>query len=290
MVASVYFRVMRKRKRLLEYSFIIVGLSLFVGFMSHAFAQDVAQGYLSDTTIQQGIVVQQKPGDPSRVQPLSQKNEGEMLGVVIAPNDAPVALSSGDDKQQIYVATYGQYNVLVSSQNGPIVAGDTVAISALDGVGMKSDNSRASILGKALEAFDGKSNVQSTARLRNSLGGTQTVGLGRILVDVNVAHNPAYTPPVATPDGVPTFLAEAAQIVTDKPVGALRIYSSLAILTVSIIITGVLLYSGVRTSMIAIGRNPLAKKSILRNLLQIVLLGMIILTIGLIAVYLLLKT
>ena len=84
-------------------------------------------------------------------------------------------------------------------------------------------------------------------------------------------------------------MAEAAEIVTDKPVGALRIYASLAVLVLAIIIAGILLFSGVRTSMTAIGRNPLAKKSIMRNLLQLILIAMIILTIGVIAVYLLLK-
>lgn len=280
---------MVKRKRFAEYGFIVLGLFLFIGTVAHVVAQDVAQGYLSDTPIQLGVVVQQKPGDPGRVQPLSQKTEEEMLGVVVAPNDAPVSLSNNDDEAQIYVATYGEYDVLVSSQNGPIAVGDTIAVSAIDGVGMKSDDGRASILGKATEAFDGKSKVQSTARLKNSLGGTQTVALARIKVNVNVAHNPAYNPPVAAPDGVPSFLAEAADIVTDKPVGALRIYASLAVLVLVAIIAGILLYSGVRTSMTAIGRNPLAKKSIMRNLLQVILIALIILTIGIIAVYLLLK-
>ena len=63
-----------------------------------------------------------------------------MLGVVVAPNDAPVSISNNDDEEQIYVATYGEYDVLVSSQNGPISVGDTIAVSALDGVGMKSDD------------------------------------------------------------------------------------------------------------------------------------------------------
>ena len=280
---------MVKRKRFFDYSFIVLGLILFVGTVTKVLAQDVAQGYLSDKPIQLGIVVQQKPGDPTRVQPLSQEAEEEMLGVVVAPNDAPVSISNSDEKEQVYVATYGEYDVLVSNQNGPIAVGDTIAISALDGVGMRSDDGRASILGKATEAFDGKTKIQSTARLKNSLGGTQTVTLARVKVNVNVAHNPAYNPPVAAPDGVPSFLAEAADIVTDKPVGALRIYASLAVLLLVVIISGVLLYSGVRTSMIAIGRNPLAKKSIMRNLLQVILIAMIILTIGVIAVYLLLK-
>jgi len=51
----------------------------------------------------------------------------------------------------------------------------------------------------------------------------------------------------------------------------------------------VTLYSGIRNALIAIGRNPLSKKSIFRGLLEIILTGFIILIIGLFAVYLLLK-
>jgi hypothetical protein len=55
------------------------------------------------------------------------------------------------------------------------------------------------------------------------------------------------------------------------------------------IIAGSILYAGVRTSMIAIGRNPLAKGSVTRNLIQVVVTSVIILIIGIVAVYLILK-
>jgi len=280
---------MFKRKRIFEYIFIITGLVLFVVVVAKAVAQDVTQGYYSDASLQQGLIVQLKPGDPNKVQALSQSSESDMLGVVVAPSDAPVALSKDVTKEQTYVATYGQYDVLVSTQNGAIKAGDAIAISSLDGVGMKSDSSRASILGKAVEDFDGKTTTQSTAQLKDSGGGKTTVAIGRIPVNINVAHNPSYNPPVASQEGVPTFLSKAAQVVTNKPVGAVRIYASLVVLILTVIVAGIMLYSGVRNSMVSIGRNPLAKRSILRNLIQVVLIGLIIFIIGLIAVYLLLK-
>ncbi len=278
---------MFKRKRFIEYTFIVVGLVLFVVFVAKAVAQDVTQGYLSDASLQPGLIVQLKPHDATRVQPLAQDTETDMLGVIVSPSDAPVALSNSANEQQVYVATYGQYNVLVSTQNGVIKAGDTIAISAIDGVGMKADKSREAILGKAVSGFDGKSSAISSATLSGSAGKTD-VAIGRIPVNINVAHNPAYHPVVAEA-GVPLFLARAAQLVTDKPVGAARIYASLIVLILSVVIAGILLYSGVRTSMTAIGRNPLAKRSIMRNLLQIVLIALIIFIIGLIAVYLLLR-
>ncbi|HSW74953.1 MAG TPA: hypothetical protein VLG16_03725 [Candidatus Saccharimonadales bacterium] len=281
---------MFKHKRIVEYSLLAIGLFLFlfVGIQAAAHAQNVTQGYQSDTSLQQGVIVQLVPSDATKVEPLSQTSETSMLGVVVAPNDAPVTITGDNTKTQTYVATYGQYNVLVSNQNGPIKAGDSVSISAIDGVGMKADADHEVIIGKAIQSFDGASNVQSTATLKTSGGSSKTVAIGRIQVNINVAHNPAYNP-VTPQAGVPTILSRAAKIVTDKPVGAVRIYASLAILIVCIFIAGGVMYAGVRTGMTAIGRNPLAKKSIVHNLIEVTLGAIIIFLIGVIAVYLLLK-
>ena len=78
-------------------------------------------------------------------------------------------------------------------------------------------------------------------------------------------------------------------MVTSEPVSAFRIYASLTVMVLTFILGGSLLYSGVRTSLTSIGRNPLARHSILQSLLQVVLVSIIIFTIGLFAVYLLLK-
>jgi len=277
---------MFKRKRLLK--ILIISAFVVCGFASlPAAAQEVTQGYQSETSLQPGIIVRLKPGDATVVEPLNQDSETNMLGVVVAPNDAPVSLSGDQTKAQTYVATYGQYDVLVSNQNGPIKAGDSITVSSIDGVGMKGDTGHEVVLGKAVQAFDGKSDAQSTSTLTTS-GGKRTVTIGRIQVNINVAHNPDYKPVTASA-GVPGWLAQAADVVTDKPVGAARIYAGLLVLILCTIIAGSILYAGVRTSMIAIGRNPLAKKSIVRNLLQVILISLIIFTIGIIAVYLLLK-
>lgn len=279
---------MIKHKRLFEYFILAVGLILFVALTSSAMAQNVTQGYSSDVPLQPGMIVQLQDGEPTKITPLTQKSEGEMLGVVVAPTDAPVALANGDNTQQVYVATYGQYNVLVSNQNGVIKAGDSVAISSLAGVGMKSDSGRSSIIGKAVEPFDGKTQLQSIATLTDQQGNPKSVSIGRISVNIDVAHNPDYQPVVAQ-DGVPDFLARAAEVITNKPVGAARIYAAVVVITLAFIIAAVLLYSGVRNSMTAIGRNPLAKRSIMRNLFQVILLALIVFIIGVIAVYLLLR-
>lgn len=260
---------------------LLLGVVVVVGVRT-ASAQNVTQGYQSTVALQKGMIVALDPANSSRVLPLSQDKATNMLGVVVDPGDAPVSLSNNDQLSQVYVATFGQYNVLVSTQNGPIKTGDLVSISSLVGVGAKATVSNATILGKALQSFDGKTTSVGSTTLNGA-----TVQLGRILVDISVAHNPIYQPTV--PAGVPRFLAKAAQFVTNKPIGALRLYASLAVFLLSLIAAVSLLYSGARNSVRAIGRNPLARHLIMRNLLQIIIIALIVFIIGLLGVYLLLK-
>ena len=54
-------------------------------------------------------------------------------------------------------------------------------------------------------------------------------------------------------------------------------------------IAATLLWSGVRSGMISIGRNPLSKHSIIQGLMQVIIVAVLIFIIGVFAVYLLLK-
>jgi hypothetical protein len=266
-----------------------VGLLLVVLvplLMPQASAQNVPQGYQSDEPLQKGMAIRLKPGDGSKVQAVTQQDQGEVFGVVVSSSDAAVSLSNTSAAQEVFVANSGQYEVLVSNQGGPIKAGDYIAISSLGGIGMKASDKQEFVLGKALNTFDGRSNVESSTVLKTKMG-DQNVSIGRVPIEVAVAHNPNYSQ--TTEAGVPQFLATLADVVTDKPVTAFRIYASLAVLLLCMVIAGVILFAGVRTGMTAAGRNPLAKKSISRNLIQVVLMALIVFVIGLIAVYLLLR-
>lgn len=251
-----------------------------------AAAQTVTQGYQTDQVLQKGMIVRLKPDDGKKIQALSQNDSSDMLGVVVAAGDAPVSLSAIGADQQAFVAHYGRYEVLVSNQNGPIKAGDMIAISSLEGVGMKAGTEQELVIGKALKTFDGTTNSQGRAELDTSQG-KRTISLGRIEVEIAIARNPIHQRD--TQPGVPRALSRLAATVTDQPVTAFRIYASVMVLLLSIIVAGSVLYAGVRTGMIAVGRNPLAKSSIVRNLIQVTLMSLIVFLIGLIAVYLLLR-
>lgn len=271
---------------LISWAMILVVLPAVAAAASAAPAEGIAQSYGTSAAVRQGMIVGLQHGDASNVVPLSGADVADMLGVAISASDAPITLSGDASTAQVYVATSGQYDVLVSNQNGAIKVGDYISISALNGIGMKADATLPTVLGKAAGAFDGRSNVDSTVTLKTGGGGSQTVAIGSIPVAINVANNPNSG---RGSGELPGFLQVASTTIADKPVAAPRVYLSLAVLLLTALIAGGLLFSGVRGSVVSIGRNPLARRYIIRGLLQVVLTSIIIFIIGLFAIYLLLR-
>jgi len=277
---------MGKHKHIFNRFLVIAGIALFgICTAGIVHAQTVTQAYQSDQLLQQGMIVRTTPNDTSKVEAVSQKTIDDMLGVVIPSSDAAVALTNPEASNQVYVATSGQYDVLVSTQNGPISQGDYITISSLAGVGMKAETSQQLVIGKALTSFDGN-NPETTATLTTNKG-KKEVGLGHVPIEVTVAHNPLYEKEQDA--GVPKILSKAAELVTNRPVSAFRIYAGLVVFILSIIVAGCILYAGVRSGMTSIGRNPLAKKTIWRSMIQVTIMALIVFVIGVFGVYLLLR-
>lgn len=248
------------------------------------FAQAVSQGYGSDQTLQRGMVVRLKESDASKVETVKQESADKTFGVVVDANDAPVTLSS--DGKKVFIATAGRFDVLVSTQNGEIKAGDFIAISAVDGIGMKAGEKDAVAIGRALADFDGKSNAISSLEVKRSDGTSQRVNIGRVSSDIAISKNPLFK---ATEPNLPEALRRASEAIAGKPVDAVRVYIALFVFIVAAISSGVLMFGGVRSAIISIGRNPLGKKTIIRGMFQVIITGMTIFITGVFGVYLLLK-
>jgi hypothetical protein len=245
------------------------------------------QGYAADASIPVGTIVQLDPKDNYKVLAASSDKEQQMYGVVVDPHLLSLTISDTSLKYEVYVATSGTYDVLVSSQGGAIKAGDDLALSSIDGVAMKAGSNTTTFFGRALENFDGKANVVGGTTLKDKAGKEiAKVTFGVVQVAINVQRNPNVK---STKANLPNALQRVGETVAEKPVNPIRIYLSVAIAVMTLIVAIVMLYSGIRSSLIAIGRNPLSKKSIFRGLLEVVLASLVILIIGLFAVYLLLK-
>lgn len=245
------------------------------------------QGYSADQPIDFGTIVELADRENRVVKIASQKELNKMFGVVVDPQRLPIRLSSGNLKNETYVAVSGTYSVLVSTQGGNITAGDYITLSSLNGIGMKAGTEEESVLGRAVADFNEGSVIRGTADIKDVDGNLiSSVKLGSIAVTIDIQENPNEE---STEVNVPDILKRTGQAIAEKEVSAIRIYISMAITAVSLITALVVLYVGIRSSVISIGRNPMSKKSIFRALLEVILTSAVILVIGLFAVYLLLR-
>jgi len=244
------------------------------------------EGYAAQSKLDNGTIVELAGKDSKAVKPATSDQLQHMFGVTVDRNQLSIRLSNDSLKNETYVAVSGTYDVLVSTQGGAIASGDYVTLSSLNGVAMKASTKESTIFGRANGSFDGTGTVLGTETLKDSSGASHAVKLGMIPVTINITRNPNIK---STKVDVPKFLERLGQQIAEKRVSPVRIYLSMAITAVSLITAIAVLYAGVRSSVISIGRNPMSKKSIFRALAEIILTALLILIVGLFAVYLLLK-
>jgi hypothetical protein len=251
----------------------VIGLC-FILFTVLASAEKVVEGFSSNKALQPGLVVALDKSAAKTVKSAEAEKPGEIYGVVVDPSDAPITLVGENSK--VFVATTGTYPVLVSVVNGSIKSGDLIAMSNVDGIAARADNSQPLILGKAASGFDGTSKVITTSEGK---------AIGRILVNLSVGKNPLSVNDPA----LPGFLKKVSNSVANKSVPVIRIYTALFVFMISIMAAVTILWSGVRSSLISLGRNPLSRHSIFIGMYKVVFTGLGVFIIGLAGVYLLLK-
>jgi len=269
----------------LAMSFIFVA-ALALPASAEPYGGGSVSGYAADAPIDVGRIVQLTGAKANSVKLSTRADVQNMFGVTVDRNQVPITITNDDLSNEVFVAVSGTYNVLVSTQAGAIAAGDYVTLSSIDGVAMKTGDQEVTVFGRANEAFDGKGITLGTQALKDDAGGTKTVQLGMVPVTIDIKNNPNHK---STTTNVPDFLQRIGTTIAEKEVSPVRIYLSLGITIISLIAAIAVVYAGVRNSVISIGRNPMSKRSIFRALVEVILTGLLILIIGLFAVYLLLK-
>ncbi|HUC86935.1 MAG TPA: hypothetical protein VMR75_01215 [Candidatus Saccharimonadales bacterium] len=256
---------------------ILLSLALFISLASPASAAAISQGYQAAGSLAPGTLVVQE-SNSNQVAAADVAHTPELLGVVVASGDTTLAVgTSGDDVQ---VVTSGSATVFVTDLNGAIKAGDMITASPIKGVGMKA-TAAGKVIGVAQAAAVTKSS-QSVS--------VSTAGGGKVsahLTSVPITVQSSYFTPAAAPtkSSTPQFLQVFANQVAGKPVALLRVTISTVILIVALCVVSVMLFSAVRGTMTALGRNPLAHQSIYRGLWQVLTTIIIIMIIGLIGSY-----
>lgn len=253
---------------------LVAGLLSLLILPAAVLADNVVGAFSTKQELQPGLIVSLDNTSARTVTSAPANNTNSIYGVVIDPADAPLTLSG--QNSEVFVATDGIYRVLVSTSGGTIKTGDYISMSSISGVGAKATSLQPTILGQAQGGFDGRSNVITTN------GGSP---IGRIYVSISVKKNPL----AASDPAIPSFLKRAASSLANKQVPTARIYTALAIFVITAAVSMTILWSGVKSSLVSLGRNPLSRHSIFRGMYKVIFTGLGVFAIGLAGVYLLLK-
>lgn len=262
------------KRRALSYSGLLL---LFIAVMSVAipvFADNVVQSFNSSGKLVDGNIVSLKSSSPPTVEANPANRADLIFGVVVDKNLAPITLNS--QGAATYVSSQGEYSVLVTTEKGVINKNDPVSVSSAAGIGAKADPNQPIVLGKAVTGYNGQD---------QGIGKAGKYNIGKITVDINITRNPGFKNTLA----IPAPLQKIGNSIAGRETSPLKIYIALVIFLVSSVLTTLLLVFGTKGGLIAIGRNPLSKHTILRALFQVIVLAVLIFLASLIGVYLLLR-
>lgn len=257
----------------------IVGLLSFPALA--VASQSISQGFRAEGSLGAGTIVSYTDEASKLTVGTASVDTKDRLAGVVGRN-ALVELSDGTTQTQ--VVTSGETLALVTTINGDVSAGDKIAISPIRGVGMKAIES-GPVVGTAQEPFSSANDVHDV-EVTDRSGKTQTVKVGLIAVQVAVAHFDADNQDKSV---LPDFILQLARSISGgREVSVMRVVIAMVVLLAGILVIGTLVYASVRSSIVSIGRNPLAAKAVHRSLFEVAGMAIGILLVMLIAVYLVL--
>lgn len=257
---------------------LILLLSVNGSLVASAASTYLAENYTADEGLPMNAIVSLKKDSSDHVVAADYVNVDQMIGVIIDRSDASISMSGGQ-ANEVQVAKTGTLEVLVSDINGSVEQGDYVTASPIKGVGMRATGST-KVIGIAQNALN--NGVKQT--VKNSAGTEQTVRVGTIPVLVSVS---GYIEKSQN-SLIPGSLQSIANAIAGRSVSPLPIFLSLAVFVVTLIIVTAIIYSMVRNGIISVGRNPLSSGAIYRNVIQLSVLVLGILTGAGVIIYIIL--
>lgn len=268
-------------RRRLGLLLVVIGL-LLIGIVAPvgASSPNISHAYQTTNSIANGNLVSFVAGRSNFVELANTANGDRLVGVAVISKDSLVAIGAGANKVQ--VATSGTTVALASTVNGDINVGDQVAVSPFSGFGMKAGpGSR--IIGVAQSKLSGGADGVQAREVTNEKGQKQSVAFGSVRVLVNVGSS--------TTSGGQNLgaLQRFVRSLTGRTVSTLRIVISLVIALVSLAALITLVYGSIYGSIIAVGRNPLARKSILKTLVAVMAMALLIGIVASLAIFFLLR-
>lgn len=257
-------------------SSLLLVFSIVLPVAAHA-VTTISQGYSTNDAVSVGSLVGLESGSSDQVAASTSSTVDSLLGVVINDGNSLLTLSNGADNQ-VQVATSGVVSVLVSDINGPVVKGDHITASPVKGVGMKATSNTKAV---GIAQSDPVNSDNKDQSYTDEEGNKQPLTLGQVSVLVNVDY--FYTEPEKTI--IPQAIQNLANALAGKKVDPLPIIVSSIIFIITLIVVVSIIYSMIRSSIISVGRNPMAQSAVYRDVLQLSALVVGILAVAIVAIY-----
>ena len=254
----------------------LIGLNLAnVG----ATSADISHAYHASGDIPSGSLVSLDKTKSNYVELSNTDNGTRLVGVAVAKNSSLLVLDPSSGTLQVAIS--GTVNVIVSTLNGDINVGDQISPSPLNGVGMKSlPGSR--VIGNAQSSLNATTQDSTSQDVSDKNGVKSHVKVG--FVRINVAVGAAAANNLSSLSSIEKLAAN----ITGHPVSVVRIVLSVAVAMFALVALSVLVYGAIHSSIIAIGRNPLAQNSVFKTLISALAMGAITASLACVAIFVLL--
>lgn len=226
---------------------VLLGFAAVLSLYEYAGAA-ISKQYLSDQLLRKGLFV--SVGDNGRLMLAQSQDSSATVGVV-----SEQARSA--DGYITEVVTEGKVSVIASNANGSIQKGDKLMLSQVAGVVVKA------VPGRTVVAIADE----------ELIAGQQ--GYGTVVVELSGSSRASE----GREDGIRGMIHSLA----GKPVSDIRIVLAFLMFGLAFVVAATLISSSASSSISAIGRNPLAKISIINSFSKVLAVGFVVITLGLVA-------
>lgn len=263
--------------------------SFFLAFMyltAPVYAQSgsaIAQAFQTDTTnLGAGALVSLVSTGQPMITSATTTNVKNLVGVI---SSQPLVELSNSNKANAQVVVSGSTQALVSNLNGDVKVGDKITASPVAGIGMKAVSST-EIVGVAQADLNSVKTTKQTVTRQD--GKAVEISVGLVPIAVNVSYYSVPQGQQTLSSLLPPFLQKLANGISGSQVSPLRVLVSALALVLGFLAAAIMLYASVRSSIVSIGRNPLARESLRRGFLDVALVATGVLVVSIAATYIIL--
>ena len=243
-----------------------------------AYASSVAQRFQAGSSdIVGGAIVSLEETKGDSVVLATLTNRSRVVGVA----GSLASLELGDESLGVVLS--GAAVTLVSDFNGAVKAGDRITASPIAGVGMKATEN-VMVVGTAQKDMNLSDAEDQTITGTGSKKKTIKVGSVPLLV------SPAYYEAKVNKSAVPSQFQLFANNLAGHNVSPIRVLVSGIVIVILVVAVIVLIYTSLRSSIVAIGRNPLSKDAVYKSLFEVAVATFGVSAFAVIMVYLILTT